>query len=202
MTIFVYERGWDAAFCPDPAPDRDDGYTWCEVYLGGSSATRPAGWNQTERNRVADLPKLPVWVPTPGRDNPRQSALACLAALRALGVPSFATPWRAVMWDLETGIEPDPAWFAVAHGVMMAAGYGTVSYGSQSWVFGEPSYLGMIVAGPDGNPDFRALQAAHPGARIIGKQYRWDVTTPGGIVDQDALAPDFLPHLGHFASDA
>ena len=201
MSIFVYERGWDAAFCPDPAPDQDDGYTWCEVYLGGSSATRRDGWNQTEHNRVADLPKLPVWVPTPGVDNPRQSALAYLAALRAVGYPAFATPWKAAMWDLETGTEPDPAWFSVAHSVMMAAGYGTVSYGSRAWVFGEPNYLGMIVSDPDGDPDFRPLQVAHPRAVIVGKQYKFGVQTPGGVIDLNALHPAFMLHLGHFASD-
>ncbi len=202
MTVFVYDRGWDAAFCPDPAPDQDDGYTWCEVYIGGSSATRRDGWNTTERARVADLPKLPVWVPTPGADNPRQTALACVEALRVLGYPAFATPWKAVMWDMETGMLPDPPWFRIAHGVIMAAGYGTVSYGSQGWVFGEPNYLGMIVADPDGDPDFQLLRAAHPGARIVGKQYRWGVQTPGGVIDQNALDPAFMPHLGHFAGDS
>jgi hypothetical protein len=202
MTVFIYERGWDAAFCPDPAPDQDDGYSWCEVYIGGSSATRRTGWNVTERARVADLPKLPVWVPTPGRDNPRQSALDCLYALRIFGVPAWATPWRAVMWDMETGTLPDPAWFKVAHGVMMAAGYGTVSYGSQGWAFGEPNYLGMIIADPDGTPDFRPLRAAHPDALIVGKQYKWQVDTPGGVIDQDALDPAFMPHLGRFLHDS
>jgi len=201
MTVFIYDRGWDAAFAPDPPPDQDDGYSWCQVYIGGSSATRRNGYNQTELARVADLPKLPVWVPTPGFDNPRQSALACLAALKAFGVPANATPWRVVMWDMETGVLPDPAWFTIAHAVMMAAGYGTISYGSTAWVFGEPSYLGMIVAQPDGNPDFRPLQAQHPTAKIVGKQYRWGVQAPGGLVDQNALDPAFLPHLGHWAGD-
>ena len=201
MTIFVYDRGWDAAFCPDPAPDQDDGYTWCEVYIGGSSATRRDGWNGTEVDRVADLPKLPVWVPTPGFDNPRQSALACVTALHRYGVPAWEAPWRAVMWDMETGVLPDPAWFSVAHGVMLASGYATISYGSLSWAFGEPNYLGMIVADPDGNPDFRPLRAAHPGALIVGKQYKWGVRTPGGVTDQNSLDPAFLPHLGRWAGD-
>ena len=195
--------GWDAAFCPDPAPDQDDGYIWCEVYIGGSSATRRNGWDDpTEINRVADLPKLPVWVPTPGFDNPRQSALDCLAALRRYGVPAWARPWRAVMWDMETGILPDPAWFKVAHSVMVAAGYGTVSYGSTAWVFGEPNYMGMIVAQPDGDPSLELLRLAHRESLIVGKQYRWGVRVPGGVVDQDVLAASFLPHLGLWAGSA
>ena len=189
-------NGFDAAFCPDPAPDQDEGYQWCEVYLGGSSATRRAGWDPTELARVADLAQLPVWVPTPGVDNPRQAALSCLAALRAHGVPAHATPWRAVLWDLETGTEPDPAWFMVAHGVMVAAGYGTISYGSTSWVFGEPNYMGMIVARYDGDPTLDKLRLAHPGALIVGKQYRADVAVTGGVVDLDVLEAGMLPHLG------
>ena len=189
-------NGFDAAFCPDPAPDQDEGYQWCEVYLGGSSATRRTGWDTTELARVADLPQLPVWVPTPGRENPRQSALGCLAALRAHGVPAHATPWRAVLWDLETGVEPDPAWFTVAHGVMVAAGYGTISYGSTSWVFGEPNYMGMIVAQYDGDPTLDKLRLAHPQALIVGKQYRADVAVTGGVVDLDVLEAGILPHLG------
>lgn len=188
--------GWDAAFCPDPAPDQDDGYQWCEVYIGGSSALRRDGWDQTEISRVADLPKLPVWVPTPGLDNPRQSALGCLTALRRYGVPAYAKPWRAVLWDLETGREPDPAWFTAAHAVMVNAGYATMSYGSAAWAFGEPGYSGLVVAQWDGIPDLAALRRAHPGALIAGKQYKAGVPVPGGVIDLDVLDAAVMPHLG------
>lgn len=195
-TLLEVANGWDAAYFPDPAPDQDDGYAWCEFYLGGSSATRQNGQSAAELARVAALPKLPVWVPTPGVDNPRQSALSCLTALRAFGIPAYAKPWRWVMWDMETGTLPDPAWFKVAHSVMVAAGYGTISYGSTSWVFGEPNYSGLIVAQPDGNADLAQLRAQHPGALIVGKQYRWGVTVPGGRIDQNVLDARYLPHLG------
>lgn len=192
----VLSPGWDAAYCPDPAPDQDDGYDWCQVYIGGSSATRQDGWSAAEVARVPTLRKLPVWVPTPGFDNPRQSALACLDALRRYRVRAWAHPWQWVMWDMETGVLPDPAWFKVAHSVMVAAGYGTISYGSPSWVFDEPNYSGMIVAQPDGSPDLAQLRAQHPGALIVGKQFRWGVNVPGGRIDQDILDAAALPHLG------
>ncbi len=191
-------HGWDAAFCPDPAPDQDDGFLWCEVYIGGSSATRRDGWDATEILRVADLRKMPVWVPTPGVDNPRQTALSCLAALRRYGVPAYDTPWRAVLWDLETGTEPDPAWFSVVRATMEANGYGTMSYGSVGWAFGEPNFMGLVVAKWDGNPELDLLRAAHPGHLIVGKQYRAGVSGPGGVVDLDVLDAAVLPHLGQW----
>jgi hypothetical protein len=189
----VVVNGFDAAWCPDPVPT---GYGWCEVYIGGSSATRPRGWSAEEVIRVDHLPKLPVWVPTPGHDNPRQSALSCLAALKAFGVPAYATPWRAVLWDLETGVEPDPAWFSVVRSVMMNHGYGTMSYGSVAWAFGEPNYMGLIVAEWDGEPSLDSLRLEHPGALIVGKQYRAGVRVPGGEVDQDVLDSETMRHLG------
>jgi hypothetical protein len=184
--------GWDAAFCPDPLPPGH----WAEVYIGGSSAFRRNGWDDTEVSLVAHLPKLPVWVPTPGHENPRQSALACVSALQRYKVPHHATPWRTVLWDLETGVEPDPAWFAVARTTMEAHGYGTMSYGSTAWVFGEPNYTGMIVADWDGDPRLDSLRTAHPQALIVGKQYRAGVREPGGTVDLDSLDESVMGHLG------
>jgi hypothetical protein len=184
--------GWDAAFYPASLPPGD----WCEAYIGGSSALRRSGQSCAELLRAARIPKLPVWVPTPGVDNPRQSALACVGALKAFGVPAYATPWRAVLWDLETGTEPDPAWFAAAHAVVMAHGYDTMSYGSVAWAFGEPNYAGMVIARYDGQPELATLQAAHPGAAIVGKQYRAGVSVPGGTIDLDVIEAAVMPHLG------
>jgi hypothetical protein len=201
----VTSPGWDAAPVPDPAPDQDDQvpgapagttFQWCEVYIGGSSAFHV--WTQTERNRVDDLPKLPVWVPTPGFDNPRQSALACVASLHAAGVPAYATPWRAVMIDLETGKEPDQPWLAGFQAVTVQHGYDIWPYGSTSWIFGYADYSGLLVAQYDGSADLDALRRAHPGRHIVGKQYRAGVGVPGGVVDLDVLDAAALPHLGHW----
>lgn len=188
--------GWDAAFCPNPIPDDLNFGPWNEVYIGGSSATRRNGWNTGEMSLVRNRKCLPVYVPTPGFDNPRQAALDCIANLQRYHVPANASPWRAVMWDMETGVLPDPAWFTVVHSVMVAHGYGTVSYGSRAWVFGEPNYMGMIVADPDDNPDFTDLQLQHPQALIVGKQYNWNVTFDGNPIDLDSVRSDFLVHMG------
>lgn len=189
-------KGWDAAFCPNPLPDTLNFGEWNEVYIGGSSALRRQGWGLSEMQLVANRKCLPVYVPTPGFDNPRQAALDCIQQLRRYHVPAYATPWRVVMWDMETGIEPDAAWFTVVHSVMIANGYGTSSYGSRSWAFGEPNYMGLIIADYDGNPDFSALQQQHPGALIVGKQYAAGINIPGGQIDLDAITSGFLAHLG------
>src|SRR5258708_36127113 len=82
--------------------------------LGGSSAFRP--WPDDERKRLAAsrLRAMPLCGPTPGSDNPRQVALQAAAALKAAGIPSPATPFHALMWDLETGIEPATQWLTIA----------------------------------------------------------------------------------------
>lgn len=183
--------GFDGAFCPDPVPADIGGVPvgWCEFYMGGSSAFRPDGWDDAEMERVEHLPKLPVWVPTPGRENPRQSALGCVDALRRYGVPAHAAPYRAVLWDLETGTEPDAPWLATARAYLLAAGYDSLVYGSASWIFGYPPYSGYLVADPTGRPHMYV----HPG--VAGTQYEWGVNVTGGQVDLDLLDDALLPHL-------
>ena len=138
-----------------------------------------------------------MWVPTPGVDNPRQSALSCIRACQAYGVPAHATPWRTVLWDLETGTEPDPPWFAAARTVMEAHGYASMSYGSSGWAFGEPNYLGLIIALPGTSFTLDQVRSAHVGHLIAGIQDRFGVQVPGGVIDTDQLDAAWLPHLGH-----
>jgi hypothetical protein len=190
--------GFDAAFCPDPVPASIGGEVvrWCEVYIGGSSAFHV--WDEAERDRVDHLPKLPVWVPTPGLDNPGQSAAACLARLRALGVPPQARPYRAVLVDLETGTaanRADPAWLAAFRGRILAGGYDTMVYASMSVVFGYPAYTGRLGACWDGAQAFTCNGEHLPGS-VVGKQYVAEAHVPGGFVDLDVLDLGTMPHLG------
>lgn len=193
--------GFDAAFCPDPVPATIGGVNvrWCEVYLGGTSALHV--WSAAERDRVDHLPKLPVWVPTPGVDNPGQSAAGCLAALRSAGVPAHATPYRAVMVDLETGTaDPsrglaDPSWLAAFRARILAGGYDTMPYASMSVVFRYPAYTGRVGACWDGSQTFTCNGEQLAGT-IVCKQYAAEVHVPGGFVDLDALQISSLPHLG------
>lgn len=187
-------NGWDAAFCPDPAPTVINGrrMAYAGFYLGGSSAFRT--WPDDERRRIsaARLLAMPIWVPTPGSDNPRQVALQAIAALKAAGIPPHATPFRAMMWDLETGTEPASQWLTIAANTLAFYGYDNLVYGSPdgSQIFSEPPRLGYIVAFYDGRPSLYP----HPGA--VGKQYQANVSVPGGQVDLNVLERSILAHLG------
>jgi hypothetical protein len=187
-------NGWDAAFCPDPVPTTINGrrMAYAGFYLGGSSAFRT--WTDGERRRLAASRQraMPIWVPTPGHENPRQVALQAISALKAVGIPPHATPFRALMWDLETGVEPAPQWLTIAANTLAFYGYDNLVYGSPggSQIFSEPARLGYIVAFYDGRPSL------YPHANAVGKQYQANVSVPGGQVDLNVLESSILPHLG------
>ncbi len=187
-------HGWDAAECPDPVPTEinNQKIAYAGGYIGGSSAYR--AWTAGEWQRTSDTigRVLPIWVPTPGVDNPRQAALAAAAALRAAGVPAYATPWRALMWDLETGTEPSPAWLTTAANTLAASGYDSLIYGSPagSDVLSYPRRSGYVVADYDGVPTL------YPAPGVVGKQYAANVAVPGGLVDLDVMEESMLAHLG------
>jgi hypothetical protein len=145
--------------------------------------------------RVEHLPKLPVWVPTPGYENPRQSALACVAALAAFRVPAYAAPWRAVLVDLETGAArppgSDPSWLEQFRAVIMGKGYDTMTYASMSVVGDYPVYTGRIGACPDGHADMSRCYGEHVTVGIVGKQFAWLRS-----YDVDVIEPQVMPHLG------
>jgi len=189
MTDLV--AAWDAALCPDPLPDDSIGVA-CMPYIGGSSAFRV--WTGTELARVAHMPKLPIWVPTPGVDNARQAGKACLARLRALGIPATTAAGgkQWVLADLETGTEPDPSWLTVFVKPIFAAGYEIPRYGSPlgSQIFKySAGTAGFLVA------DYDGVAKLYPHPRVIGKQFATEVKVPGGTVDLDVLAPSVLSHL-------
>jgi hypothetical protein len=190
--------GWDAAFCPDPPPAEINGerMSYAGFYLGGSSAYHV--WNAGERQLLArsGLRAMPIWVPTPGSDNPRQVAIAAAAALDGLRFKPFNRPWfRPLMWDLETGIEPDPGWVSVAAATLHARGYDSILYGSPaaSHIFAEPlgpGWSAYLVAFYDGIPQL------YPHPHVIGKQYAANVNVPGGQVDLNVVDASLLAHLG------
>jgi len=178
--------GFDAAHCPDPVPA---GYEWCMVYAGGSSATH--AWDAAELALVAKLPRLPVWVPTPGTDDPVTAGNAFLRWLTVHNVPktNARSDHTRVMWDMETGQEPDPAWLNKAAGVTAAAGYRNLVYGSISTLFGQPARSGYVVANPTGV--LHLYQ--HP--NVVATQYAFDVKTPGGEIDQDVAVVDLVRQM-------
>ena len=172
------ELGFDAEFCPDPVPA---GYRWCMVYAGGTSATR--AWDDAELARVAHLPRLPVWVPTPGSDDPVAAGEAFVDWLTAHKVPSIKASGRPchVLTDLETGTEPDPKWVNVFADQLANAGYWNLEYGSISTILAQPVRSGYVVANPTGMPHL------YPHAGVVGTQFAFDVRVPGGLIDQDVL---------------
>lgn len=180
-------RVFDAAYCPDPVPED---YAGCLVYIGGSSADHI--WTDTELARVKAYRRLCTWVPTPGSDNPRQVARQAVRRLHELGVPRGYDGYGrhpAVLWDMETGQEPDPRWLNIAADYVWQAGYANLVYGSLDTIYGQPTRSGYVVAHYDGNPEL----PDHPG--VIAKQYAADVHTPGGPIDQSAF---LTTAFGHF----
>lgn len=180
-------RAFDAMFCPQTVPA---GYAAALGYAGGSSAAR--AWTDEEWARVSHLARMPIWVPTPGLDNPLQAAIEFAAVLERLGVPPA---WRnggrhvRVLWDLETGREPDPRWLDRAADRLRSAGYFSVSYGSPSWAFGQPRRAGYLPANPTGEPHLYL----HPD--VVGTQYEWDKAVPGGVVNSSLLTVDLVRSL-------
>jgi hypothetical protein len=186
--------GWDASSCPSPPPTEIGGkrMSYGGFYLGGSSAFRV--WTDQERRHLAasGLKCMPIWVPTPGSENPRQVALAAVSAMGAVGIPHHATPWRVLMWDFETGVEPDPPWLNIAADTMASRGYGSLVYGSPggSGLFSYAARSGYMVA------DYDGVAALYPHPNVVGKQYQANVTVPGGEVDLDVIDSSLLDHLG------
>src|SRR5258708_22176105 len=132
--------------------------------LGGPPAFRT--WPEDEGKRLAAsrLRAMPIGVPTPGSHTPRQVARQAAAALKAAGIPSHATPFRALMWDLETGIEPATQWLTIAANTLASQGYDNLVYGSPggSQIFSVPARLGYIVAFYDGRPSLYPPPAPAP----------------------------------------
>ena len=178
---------FDAEHCPDPLPAD---FRACLVYAGGTSAAH--AWDQAELDRVAHLPRLPVWVPTPGHDAPLQAADDFIHWLNQHNVPSrnagSGQPVH-VLWDMETGQEPDAHWLNRAADRLAEHGWFNLVYGSTSTLFGQPARDGYIVANPTGAPHM----FMHP--QVKGTQYAFDVQTAGGKIDESLFAVELVNQL-------
>lgn len=180
-------EAFDSEVCPDTIPSWAEA---CFFYAGGSSAA--AVWPTDQLQRVEHLPRGPIWVPTPGRDDPRKVAAEAARDLRLLGVPASDTgPDQPVhlFWDLETGREPDPDWYRVAADRLHQHGYHSVSYGSLGYLFSYERRAGYWCADPSGVPHLT------PHADVVAEQYAWNVIVPGGRINRDLIVRDMLPGL-------
>lgn len=181
--------GFDAMRCPFEIPAEAK---FAMPYVSGSSAAHI--WSMTELARVAHLPVLPICVPTPGLDNPRHAAYNFATALERIGYPrhtGHGDPYYRVLWDLETGKEPDRGWVNVACDYMLSAGYFSEIYGSPSWEFGQPHRAGYFVADPTGRPHL------YPAAGVNGTQYQWNANEGHGAFDRDCVTKFLYDHMGH-----
>jgi len=181
-------QSFDAEHCPDPAPT---GYEGALVYAGGSSAAH--AWTDKEIARAAAVVKwlLPVWVPTPGTDDPVKVGKEFVAWLTAHKVPTSTVAEHPVhlVWDLETGKEPDAAWADQACRVTTNAGWYNLIYGSLNVIFHQPVRDGYFVANPTGQPhmyDHRDVKAT---------QYAFDVKVPGGVIDQSLVSVELANQM-------
>jgi len=181
-------RFFDAEHCPDPAPA---GYEGCLVYAGGSSAAH--AWDLDEIRRAKSVVKrmLPVWVPTPGSDNPVKAGQDFVAWLKAHNVPTSKEAGYPVhlMWDAETGKEPDPGWLDIACQVTSAAGWWNLIYGSLSVIFFQPPRDGYVVANPTGQPHM------YPHQMVKATQYAFNVPVTGGTIDQSLVSVELAGQL-------
>lgn len=178
---------FDARTCPDPVPP---GYAACMAYAGGSSASH--AWDDAELGRVAHLPVLPTWVPTPGHEDPLEVANQFLTWLGDHQVPPVNESTGEhvhVLWDMETGQEPDAAWLTKAADRLSAHGYFNLVYGSTSTLFSQPARDGYIVAQPSGVPHLTLRP------RVRGTQYEWNVDVPGGVIDRNVWDRQLLRGL-------
>ncbi len=185
-------KAFDAENCPNPVPA---GFDACMVYAGGSSAAH--AWSEQELALVAHMPRLPVWVPTPGSDNPATAAADFAAWLKAHNVPAINRKGEhlRVMWDMETGKEPDPQWLnQAADHLLKLAGVRNLVYGSVSTLFGQPQRAGYVVAN---FPQPPAVGQPHlyqrPG--VVATQYSAGVPVSGGVIDEDVFTTQLVQQL-------
>lgn len=180
-------EAFDAEVCPETIP------AWAFAaffYAGGSSAAQV--WDQDERQRIMHLHKGPIWVPTPGRDDPRKVASDAATELARLGLPQIGDQGAdgcVLFWDLETGREPDPEWYTVAADRLHRRGYHSGAYGSLGYLFHYQARAGFWAADPTGQPHL----TDHP--NVVAEQYAWNVSVPGGRVNRDLIARSLLPNL-------
>lgn len=179
------ELMWDSAACPATPPA---GHAACMAYFGGSSATRAWTTDELDHVKALKLRILPVWVPTPGSDNPRAAAEGLIQRLHDESVPAGVH----VMWDMETGKEPDAAWLNRAADTVAAAGWLNLVYGSTSTLFGQPPRDGYVVA------DWAVPRQPHlyGRAHVRATQFANDVSLPDGHkIDQSVITHDLLAEL-------
>ena len=118
---------YDAAYPPARKPAGvQDGVAF---YIGGDT---PHVWTLQEINAQNVRYRLPIFV----RSNPPgPGALADVTLahgqLQAIGAPRGCL----VAWDMETS--DDPAYVAAVYGLLLAAGYKLIVYGSQNFVMGN-----------------------------------------------------------------
>lgn len=98
-------------------------------YMGGDAYRI---WGVSEIQARPERYRLPIWVRSnPQHIDPIVDAYACLSAIQRFSVPRGSL----IALDSETAV--DPGWTIIWVGILNAAGYVVIDYGSQSVVIGN-----------------------------------------------------------------
>jgi hypothetical protein len=173
----------DAAYPPSAAPD---GVEAVVGYLDSPYALHP--WPPAQWLPFGHLRQFPAWVANVTADPVAQAQKAVAQVLSLGWAPlsaGFTSP-RVIILDMEAST--DPAWYAKAAGVITAARFTPVAYGSLSTVLGNAA-ADVLAAAWDG---VRAIPA---GQTIHGGQYLANVPYAGTRVDY-SLFDDWLFNRG------
>lgn len=130
------KTAYDAAY---PVPGGVPGTTVVLIYTGGDT---PHVWTTAEIAAQPERYRLPVYVRSYGGVSATDDALTMCEWLAANGVPAGT----ATVLDLETLV--DPNYVETYGGVVHAAGYQVLPYGSSSTLFQNPKLDGYFVAAP------------------------------------------------------
>ena len=138
-------------------------------YLGGDAAHI---WTADEWALFSPFGRLPIWVASTGSGGRGDiQAEAAITTLHKLGVPQGKT----IALDLEMRVAPGFVYLFT--NVIRKAGWRTVTYGSESTIFQNPTDLGVWVAHYDGIPNVEPDRPGHP---VVGTQYAegtdWDLS--------------------------
>lgn len=114
---------YDAAV-PPPTPPKTDGVGF---YIGGDALNI---WTKAQIDAQPARYRLPIYVRShPGSAVAPLDVAECIAALRNIGAPKGCL----VAWDTETAA--DASYMATVYGLITAAGWKLIDYGSQDSLF-------------------------------------------------------------------
>lgn len=165
-------------------------YPGCAAVAGYIGGATPHVWTLAEWQRFGHLRQLPIWVAGLAGVAPHTQALMAVQAATKLGWQPHRHERRAIALDLEATV--DPLFVRVFGQTCHDAGFSCWPYGSQAFIFGNPTEDGYWVAAyPGGGPVID-----YPGENAVAHQFAAEVPWQGGAVDLSVISAAGLAHLG------